>query len=137
MSTTLDRPQLNTDELVEKFIQLRDRRDELRKQQQEELAKYQRCLDYLEGILLDRLREAGAQHIATPHGTAAKSVQTSCTVLDWPATLTYIQEHEAWDLLEARVSKTAAVQVITETKAPIPGVQLSQRLTINVRRPSK
>lgn len=131
------KPAYNMDTLVEKFVALRDKLGELKKTHQEIEAKFNQGLEYLEGHILDLLNAAGANHIATPHGTAIKAVQTSAMVQDWPATLAFIQEHNAWDLLEARVSKSAAVGIVEETKAPIPGVQISQRVTVNVRRPTK
>jgi hypothetical protein len=72
----------------------------------------------------------------SPHGTAYRTVRTSAKVIDWVQTLTYIREHNAWDLLEARVSKLAAQELIKETKLPIPGVETSSEVCINVRRAS-
>jgi hypothetical protein len=68
-----------------------------------------------------------------PSGTAFKSTVTSVSVKDWPATLRYIQQHELWDLLEARVSKSAAVEVVTDTQKPIPGVEITQATVLRVR----
>ena len=54
-------------------------------------------------------------------------------MIDWPETLRYIREREAWDLLEARVSKTAAAVVVEETGAPIPGVETTSEIRVNVQ----
>jgi hypothetical protein len=54
-------------------------------------------------------------------------------VKDWVATLTYIKDNNLWDLLEARVNKTAAVEVVEEQKKPIPGVQIARATVLRVR----
>jgi hypothetical protein len=50
--------------------------------------------------------------------------------------LGFVRAKEAWDLLEARVSKLAAQELIKETKLPIPGVETSSEVVVNVRRAS-
>ena len=126
----------NIDNIVQKYIQLRDKRDEVRKTHKEIEARYKTGLDYLGNELLKVLDALGAEHVACASGTAIKTMKTSATVQDWPATLAYIQENDAWDLLEARVSKIAAEAIIAETEQPIPGVKLSQFIDISVRRPT-
>jgi hypothetical protein len=126
----------NVDALVSKYIQLRDKRDEVRKQHKEVEARYKTGLDYLGAQLLAVIDAFGAEHIACASGTAIKTFKTSATVQDWPATLAYIRENEFWDLLEARVSKIAVESLIVETQQPIPGVKLSQMVDVSVRRPT-
>lgn len=126
----------NADELIRTYVALRDKIRDIEKAHVEQLRPYREALAYREANLLEALDRAGLQHMKSPHGTAFKSVRTSAKVVDWPATLGYIREREAWDLLEARVSKTAAVAITEDTKQPIPGVEISSELTINVRRPT-
>jgi hypothetical protein len=72
----------------------------------------------------------------SPHGTAYRTVRTSAKVIDMVEFLGFVRAKEAWDLLEARVSKLAAQELIKETKLPIPGVETSSEVCVNVRRAS-
>ena len=125
----------NTVQLVEKYIKLRDKIKEIKDGHKKQLEPYNAAVIQLEAVLLQALDQAGAENMRTKSGTVYKAVSTSVTVQDWPAALGFIQETGLWDLLEARVSKVAAVQTIEETGAPIPGVAVSQVLALHVRRP--
>jgi hypothetical protein len=89
----------------------------------------------IEALLLDALIQNNAESMRTGKGTFYKTTHASVKVKDWSETLAFIQESERWDLLEARVSKTAAQQVVEETKLPIPGVEIERMVKVNVRRP--
>jgi len=140
MSETLDRPvTINTmtpDLMIEKYVLLRDKEAEIKKRHVAELAPYHEVMARLEGWLLEALNQAGLSSMKAPAGTAFKTTRTSAKVIDWPATLAFIREREAWDLLEARVSKLAAQEIMAELKQPIPGVETSAELCVNVRRAS-
>jgi hypothetical protein len=120
--------------LIERYIQLRDKVKEIAEAHKKQLTPYAEAMEKLEGILLSMLHEAGVDSMKSMHGTVCKSTQTSVSVKEWRETLAYIQSHQLWDLLEARVSKTAAIERIQETGATIPGVSISQVETLRVRR---
>jgi hypothetical protein len=128
---------IDMDVLVEKYVALRDKRDEIRKGHQEIEARFKAGLDFLEGQMHMILQATGQTTAGTPHGTAFEVTQTSATVQDWTVTLDFILEHKAWDLLEARVSKLAVERIMADSGQPVPGVKVSQRVTVNVRRPTK
>jgi hypothetical protein len=124
----------STDALIDSYIKIRDRKEELAKQQKEELSKYTRALSAIEVTLLGRLNEDGAEKIGTPHGTCYKQVRTSARVVDWDAVLTYITENEQWQMLERRVSKSAVDEHIEAVGSTPPGVDITQEIRVNVRR---
>lgn len=130
------RLRMTVDTMIEKYVKLRDRKKELEDAHKSQLAPFNEALDRLEGYMLEAMNEAGLSSMKSPHGTAYKSMRTSAKVIDWMSTLNYIKENNAWDLLEARVSKLAAQQIIEETKLPIPGVETSSEVCVNVRRAS-
>lgn len=119
--------------MIEKYIQLRNKVDLIKLRHKDELFPYTTVMEQIEGELLKHLNAAGTDSTKAPAGTAYKSTATSVTVSDWPKTLDYIRKNNQWDLLEARVAKTIAVEVITETKKPIPGVAVSQAIVLRVR----
>lgn len=131
---TTTRPNLTTAQMVEKYILLRDKKAEIDKRHKAELAPFNLTMGQLEAFMTDDLNNTGGESLRTEHGTIFKSTRTSATVKDWPLTFEYIQKHDAWDMLEHRVSKTAVLAAIEETGQPVPGVSVSQETTLNIRR---
>lgn len=127
-------PKWNMQQMVEKYVTLRDKKAALAKEQQEAMAPYNVALARLEAWMMDKLNVAGLDSAKTPSGTAYKSTTTSAKVMDWAATLAFIRETQVWDLLEARVSRTAVAAIMEETKQPIPGVAVTRETNVNVRR---
>lgn len=132
MSTTLTVMPFGT--AVEKFLALRDRKATIEKRHKDELAPFNLAMAKLEGVMLDTLNANGAESMRAEAGTAYKTTRTSTKVTEWSETLKFIQAKGLWELLEARVSKTAAEAIMTETQAPIPGVTTSRETVIGVRR---
>jgi hypothetical protein len=138
MSEVMDRtrPDMDADTMIDKYLKLRDKKKAIEEIHKQQLAPYNETMDLLAAWLLETLNEAGLSSMRSPIGTAYKSTRTSAKVTDWPATLAFIREREAWELLEARVSKLAAQAIIDDTQQPIPGVATSSELVCNVRRAS-
>lgn len=137
--------------MVEKYVALRDKVAEIKKRQIDELSKYNVAMAALEGWMLEALNTTGSDSVKTANGTFYKSTRTSVTCPRWSLTLEWIQENEAWDLLEARVNKTAAQAILAEKAAAaevlhaagkpvdpaslvIPGVEIVRDVSLNVRR---
>jgi hypothetical protein len=119
--------------MIEKYIALRNKVDQIKSKHADELAPYTNTMQAIENELLRHLEETKLDSIKGDRGTAYKQTATSVTVKDWATTLAWIREQEAWDLLEARVAKTAAVTTIEEMKKPIPGVQITRAVVLRVR----
>lgn len=142
MSEVLDKPkvaapttaQMSADDMIDKYLRLRDKVKLIKERHSDELTPYANAMNTLEAWMLEALNQAGLKSMKSLHGTAYKTTRTSAKVLDWPAVLTFIRTNEAWDLLEARVSKLAAQQIIEETQQPIPGVETSSEIVVNVRK---
>jgi hypothetical protein len=120
--------------MIQKYLALRRRKEELADYHKKQLAPFNQVMSQLANLILAELNSAGVNSMASPDGTVYKSTETSVTVKDWPATLAYIMARQAWDLLEARVSKTAALAIMDETEQPIPGVTVAQESVLRVRR---
>lgn len=120
-------------QMTEKYLALRNKKRALQEDHKAQLAPFNELIYRLGNLILAELDAAGVNSMASSEGTVYKAVDTSVTVGDWPLTLEYIKENEAWDLLEARVSKVAAITVMNETDQPIPGVKVSQEVVLRVR----
>lgn len=121
-------------EAVDKFVRLRNKITEVKKGHVDQLAPFNLLQGVLEAYILNMLQTMGVESARTEFGTAYKTMKTSTKVVDWSATLAFIQEKEAWELLEARVSKTGAEAIISETGQAIPGVQTSRTVELGVRK---
>lgn len=130
----LPMPTMTANEMIDAFVKLRDRKDDIEKRHKIELAPINDMMKTLEAYLLESMRAGKLTSVRGSSGTAYKVLRTSARVSDWLAVMAYIREHDAWDLLEHRVSKLAVQAIIEETQAPIPGVETSQEEGVNVRR---
>jgi hypothetical protein len=119
--------------MIESYLKLRRKMSEVDDRHKEELRPFMELKEQLETELLRYLNTAGLDSTKCEAGTAYRSTSTSVSVKDWRATLEFIKTNELWDLLEARVAKTAAVELTDERKAPIPGVEISQATVLRVR----
>ena len=120
-------------DLIQKYIQLRNRKTDIENKHKEELAPYVHVMSEIETQLLKHLQDTKLDSVNGPAGTAFKQLSTSVTVDNWTQTLEHIQQNHLWDLLEARVAKKAAMEVIETTGKAIPGVKISQATVLRVR----
>lgn len=139
-TTVVEKPALpagpNVATLIDKYIQVRAKHDEWKESVKKQNAQFMDVLEKLGGLLMHQLNSAGVDSMKGRAGTVYKTNRTSATVEkgEWENVLAYIKEKEAWDLLEARVSKNAVLAVIDETGQPIPGVKISTDTVLHVRR---
>jgi len=134
MDAAAERPRMTVDSMIEKYVQLRDRKKAMEDQFKLTIKPYSDALERLEGFMLEAMNQSGLKSMKSAHGTAYQAIRTSAKVTDWPAALGYIREHEAWDLLEARISKLALQELTETTKDVVPGVETSSEVVVNVRR---
>jgi hypothetical protein len=127
---------MNIQDLVGKYVELRDKKDALRKAYNEKTAKVDSVLEKMEAVMMSALNAAGVDSAKTPSGTVFMSERSSATVADRDLFFDFVREHEAWDMLESRVNKTSVTQYLETTQALPPGINYRTEKTINVRRPT-
>jgi|APIni6443716594_1056825.scaffolds.fasta_scaffold452941_2 hypothetical protein len=127
---------MKLDEIVKKYIALRDRKSEIGKEYKAKIADIDKVLDKIEAALLSTFDQFGMNSAQTDDGTAYISERTSATVADWDVVLDFVVEKEAWEMLERRVSKSAVDQYLAEHQELPPGVNYRTERTLSVRRPS-
>jgi len=120
---------IDTNTIISYYIQLRDKKKETQDRHKEELEPINVGLMKLEGIMQDRLNEMGIDKMAGDSGTVFTKTNSSVTVDDWEAVVEYIKDNEAYDVLDRRVNKTAALE-----RGDVPGLRTSQFKTVQVRR---
>ena len=125
---------MTLEQLVEKFIALRDKRQEMKSEYEQRVAHIDSLMQKIEGILLKTLDEQGLQSVKTPSGTAYRSTRTSATIADWDAFLGHVREHDAYEMLERRCSKSAVEQYKAANDDLPPGVNWREEVVVNFRR---
>ena len=128
---------ITVDVVVAKYIELRTEAARIESEAKERCNAIKENMGKLEVWLAAKAEEQGVESFKTPHGTAFWQTVDYAQVADWSATLPFIVEHSAWDMLEKRVSKTAVRAYIADTKEVPPGVNYGTKREINVRRPTK
>lgn len=129
---------MKLDELIEKYIKLRDKKSQLKKAYEEEAGKLDTVMDKMEAVILKTFDATGQDSAKTTSGTAYKSTRSSATVADRDAFIGWVLDDptERAIFLENRVSKTAVEHYKAETEDLPPGVNWRSEVTIGVRRAS-
>ncbi len=122
------------DQVMERYVQLRDKKEELAKAQKLELKKFSDALDKLETYIALQMDNMGVDSTATKFGTAYFSTKFSTGIADWDALLKFIRENEAWHALDKRVNKTFVESFKEEHNDLPPGVTYEGIRAVNVRR---
>lgn len=122
------------EELVEKYIRLRDAKAQLKAEYTQKAAKLDDILDRIEAVLLQQFSEFGMESVRTKAGTAYKSTRVSATVADWDSVLAFIKKNDLWQMLEHRVSKQAVEQFKEVNGDLPPGVNWREEVVVNIRR---
>lgn len=122
------------DELVEKYIKLRDKKAEIKAAYEARVSQIDDFMEKIENAILKKLNEDGADSFGTPAGTAFKSTVTSATVADWDAFLEYVKGNEMWSMLDRRCNKTAVVEFRNANDDLPPGVNWREETVVRIRR---
>lgn len=122
------------DSIVERYIALRDRKSEMKKEYDSKVAAIDEGLEKIENFMLKHLQSTGSSSIRTEAGTFFKQVVTKASVADKDTFMSYVRDNDLWALLEVRASKSAVDQFRTEHNDLPPGINWTETLTVNVRR---
>lgn len=127
---------MKLDELIAKYIKLRDRKAQMKKAFEEEVGKVNAVMEKMEAVILKTFQETGQTSAKTEFGTAYTSSRTSATVADRDAFLDWVMTdpNERLMFLENRVNKTAVEQYKAANDDLPPGVNWSSEVVVGVRR---
>lgn len=122
------------DEAAEKYCAIRDSLDALERSHKVAKAELSKKLALLESWFTAKAQEDGLTKLNTIAGTAYWSTHFSATVGSAAEFIDYCKQHQAWDLMETRASKTAVKSFIEGHGAPPPGVNCSSISVFNFRK---
>ena len=126
---------ISSDKLAEIYIKIRDKRVELKEKFEEQDNELKAQQDLLAEQMLALCHEQGADSIKTPAGTIIRKVDTRYWTTDWDSMYQFIEEHDAFPLLEKRLHQTNMRQFLEENPDLLPaGLQADSKYTVVVRR---
>ena len=128
-------PKIN--QVIKKYVQLRDTLTESKKSQRELEKEINMKLDRLSMWLKEYAEGEGVTSVATDFGTAYRVTKDWVRVGNWDDVLSYIKESGNWQMLEKRIGKNATKEIMEESGDIPPGVEYSQEIEYQVRKPTK
>ena len=117
-------------------MKLRHQKESIENEAKAQVKDIKENMSKLEAWIKEKADADGVTSFKTKHGTAFLTTNDFARVADWDAMLEFIQENEAYDLLEKRVSKVAVRGYIDMNKAVPAGVTYGTRVDVNVRKPA-
>lgn len=129
---------MNTDQLVEAYITLRNERDRLRNDYETKDSSVKSEMVVLEQELLAICNETNATSIKTDKGTVIRKLTERYFCTDWDNFKDYVLEHQALELLERRIHQGNFKEFITEREKEglPPGVNVMREFGVTVRKPT-
>jgi hypothetical protein len=127
---------LTVDQVIETYMKLRKKKEAIDAEAKAKVKGIKDNMTKLESWIKEKADAEGVTSFKTNHGTAFLTTNDYARVEDWDAMLGFIQENDAYDLFERRVSKTAVRGYIDMNKAVPAGVTYGTRIDVNVRKPA-
>lgn len=119
--------------VVQQYIELRDRVQAEKDEMEKRVAPMKAAMEKIEGVMSGLLERQGLSSMSTPAGTVVRSKWTKTVIQDWDALTKYIKDNDRFDLLEKRVAKINALDVINE-EGGLPGVGVETGYNVQIRR---
>ena len=127
---------LTVDQVIETYMKLRKKKEAIEGEAKSQVKGIKENMTKLEAWIKEKADAEGVTSFKTNHGTAFLTTNDYARVADWDAVLGFVQDNEAYDLLERRVSKAAVRGYIDMNKAVPAGVTYGTKIAINVRKPA-
>ena len=127
---------IQINKVIDTYLNLRSDKEDIEAKAKEKVSKIKEQMAKLEAYIKDQADEQGVDSFKTKSGTAFLTTTDFAQVADWDATLEFIKDNEAFDLLEKRVSKRAVRGYIEEQKEVPAGINYGTRIDVNVRKPA-
>lgn len=121
-------------DLVQKYIELRDKKSQLKAEYDMRASKLDEVMQKIEVKLLEVFEQTGMDSVKTEFGTAYTSTRTSASIADREAFMEYVKSHDEWPLLEVRASKAAVEQYKAANDDLPPGINWREERVVNIRR---
>lgn len=122
--------------LVTAYRNIREAITEKEAQHTEQMGELRSKMDVISAELLEFCNVNGVDSIRTPAGTVSRRVTTRFWSSDWESFYNFVDEHDAYHLLEKRIHNGNMQQFLDENPDLLPqGLQTDRKYTVQVRKP--
>jgi len=128
---------MNYEQAAARYAEVRAEIEAIEREAKLKKAELREKLVTLENWFTAKAQEDGLESVKTDVGTAYWSTHCSATVASRADLFDYCKEHDTWDLIESRASKTGVRSFIDAHGAPPPGVNFSTARVFNFRKAQK
>lgn len=126
---------VSVDKLVSVFIKMRDERDRIKREMEQQIEDIESQMKVVSGELLNICKETGADSFRTPFGTAYRTLKERYWTNDWDSFHKFMQDNGAMELLERRIHQSNMKQFLEENPDMHPaGLQRDREYQITIRR---
>ena len=126
---------VSVDKLVSVYIKMRDERDRIKREMEQQIEDIEEQMKVISGELLTICKETGADSFRTPFGTAYRTLKERYWTNDWESFHKFMSEHQAMELLERRIHQTNMKQFLEENPDLHPaGLRRDREYQITIRR---
>jgi hypothetical protein len=122
---------ITADKLVKIYIKIRDKRAELAK----EADALEEQQNTIQTKLLEICKDQGLESLRTEFGTVTKRVSKRYWTNDWDSFYKFMKEHDAFQLLQQRITTINMEQFLEENPdLHPPGLNVDASFAVTVRR---
>lgn len=126
---------VSAERLAEIYVKIRDARSALKEKFEAEDSVLKEQLDMLSEKMLELCQDIDADSIRTSAGTIIRKVDTRYWTTDWESMYQFVEDNNAFPLLEKRIHQTNMKQFLEDNPDKLPvGLQADSKYTIVVRR---
>ncbi len=128
---------MDVEKVIGAYRAIRERRSQLKAQYEQEDRQLKDHLERLDVALLKHMQDTHTKSLTTSMGLVYSYIDTIPRAADWGAIYEFIKTHDAFEMLERRLTKTFVnrYREINHGATP-PGVDVIQLMKIGVRKPS-
>lgn len=125
---------VSVDDLVSRYIKLRDAKTARKRVFDEETAKITEAMKFIEGQLARIMMETGVERMGSDAGVTFFKDVASASVADKDEFFNYLQRSENWHLADIRAAKKYIGEWVEEGNELPPGVNWSRAKVVRVNR---
>ena len=131
--------EVNTEQLVEAFIAIRDQREKLLQEYETADKALKAESNQIESALLDICNSVNADSIKTGHGTVMRKLNERFFCQDWDNFYKFVLDNDAPHLLERRIHQSNFREFLNghEDDGLPPGINVMREFGVTVRKNSK
>ena len=121
-------------ELIDRYIQLRDKKAQVVRAHEANVARYDEAMAKIEETLAKHMTDSGTDRVGSAAGTAFFSNTRSATVADRDAFFGFLQASDLWHLADIRAAKKQISDYRDEMNDLPPGINWRETRVVRVNR---